>query len=67
VTPRYSVHVERRGTADYCAMVFRGARMVTDAHAHLPFFAVRDAVEHIRYLRREGALETQPRVFGGRV
>jgi hypothetical protein len=44
MTARYSLAVERRGTADFYAMVFRGPRLVTDAYSHRPDLALRNAV-----------------------
>lgn len=63
---RYSVRVDRIGTADYAGQVFRGSRCIADVRAHRRDFAVRDAVECTRYLRREGWLDAEPaRVAGG--
>lgn len=56
MTARYCLAVERRGTADYYAMVFRGPRLVTDAYSHRPDLALRNAVQHARHLRRSGWL-----------
>lgn len=53
---RYEIAIERRGKADYYAMVFRGPRLLTDAYSHLPVYAVQDAIAHLRFLRRSGWL-----------
>jgi hypothetical protein len=66
VTPRYSIRVDRIGTADYAASVFRGARMIADIRAHRRDIAVSDAVESVRYLRRGDWLDAAPaRIAGG--
>lgn len=66
MTPRYSVRVDRIGTADYAAYVFRGSRCIADIRSYRRDFAVRDAVESVRYLRRDGWLDAEPaRVAGG--
>lgn len=66
MTPRYSVRVDRIGTADYAGQVFRGARMIADVRAHRPGIALRDVIECVRWLRRGGWLDAEPaRVAGG--
>lgn len=61
MTPRYSVRVDRIGTADYAAYVFRGSCCIADVRSYRRDFAVRDAVDSVRFLRHDGAL----RLVGG--
>jgi hypothetical protein len=66
MTPRYCLAVERRGPADYRALLFRGPQLITDANSYRPALAVRDAVEHLRRLRRSGWIAaSQARATGG--